>query len=106
MRAEQGKSHEHSDALLSAAKYWQDKDEEARTEVAWAASEYMSTLRQHLKQLNSLIFPLLEQNVSDEEETKITEGINSIVSENNLKRDTGKLIGLVDMLASELNNWQ
>ena len=106
MRSEQGKSHVNSDAMLSAAKYWQDTGEEARADLVWSASEYTSTLRQHLKQLNTLIFPLLEQNLSDDEENKIVEEINNIVSESTSNGDADKLVRLVDMLENKLSGWQ
>jgi hemerythrin-like domain-containing protein len=40
MLAEQRKSREAAEHMLSAAKGWQDGDEEARGEVGWATSEY------------------------------------------------------------------
>lgn len=106
MRSEQKKSHTISETLLSAAKYWQESGEETRTEVVWAASEYKSILRQHLNQLNSLIFPLLEQNLSAEEERKIAEEIDRIICESDLKGDSDKYISLIEALESELRGWQ
>jgi hypothetical protein len=56
--------------------------------------------------LNSLIFPLLEQNLSDDEEHKIVQGIDNIIFENSLKIDSNKLITMVESLESELRGWQ
>ena len=64
MLAEQTKAHDAAQHMMSAAKGWQEGDEEARGEVGWATSEYTSTLRQHIDRLKNLIFPLLEQNIS------------------------------------------
>lgn len=106
MRTEQAKSIESSEHMGNAAKGWQGGDEEARGEVGWAASEYSLTLRQHLDRLNNRIYPLLEQNMSDEDEHKIAEGLNKIAFEVSAKGDTDKYIKLVDTLQEELNDWK
>jgi len=106
MRLEQAKSIESSEHMGNAAKGWQGGDEEARGEVGWAASEYSLTLRQHLDRLNNRIFPLLEQNMSDDDEHKIAEGLNQIAFEVSAKGDTDKYAKLVDTLQEELNDWK
>lgn len=106
MRAEQQKSREAADHMFSAAKGWQAGDEEARVEVGWAGSEYTSTLRQHLDRLKNLIFPLLEQNLTPEDEHKISEGLNKIAFENNLKDDADKFAKLIEALEEELSDWK
>lgn len=106
MRAEQAKSQESAEHLVNAAKGWQGGDEEARVEVGWAASEYTSTLRQHLDRLNNRIFPLLEQNMSPEDEHKIAEGLNTIAFENSTKGDADKYMKLIESLKEELSAWK
>jgi hemerythrin-like domain-containing protein len=106
MLAEQKKSHEASEHMLNAAKGWQAGDEEARVEVGWAASEYTSTLRQHLDRLKNLIFPLLEQNVSPEDEHKVSEGLNKIAFENSLRGEADKYLKLIESLEDELSDWR
>ena len=107
MLAEQKKSREAAEHLLNATKGWQEGDEEARVEVGWAASEYTSTMRGHLDRLKNLIFPLLEQNISPEDEHKISEGLNKIAFENNLKKDdTDKYAKLIASLEEELSDWK
>ena len=106
MRAEQTKSRDAAEHMLSASNGWKDGDEEARGEVVWAASEYTSTLRQHLDRLKTRIFPLLEQNMSPEDEHKIAEGLNAIAFENNLKSDPDKYIKLIQSLEQELSDWK
>jgi hemerythrin-like domain-containing protein len=106
MRTEQEKCRDAAKHMLSASKGWQAGDEEARGEVGWAASEYTSTLRQHLDRLKTRIFPLLEQNVSPEDEHKISEGLNTIAFENSLKGDVDKYIKLVESLEDELSDWK
>lgn len=106
MLAEQTKSHDASEHMLNAAKGWQDGDEEARGEVGWATSEVTSTLRQHLERLKSRVFPLLEQNISPEDEHKISEGLNKIAFESSAKSDTDKYIKLIESLEDELNSWK
>ena len=106
MRMEQKKSHEAAEHMLNAAKGWQAGDEEARAEVGWATSEYTSTLRQHIDRLKNLIFPLLEQNLSPEDEHKIAEGLNTIAFENNLKDEADKYAKLIESLEDELSDWK
>ena len=106
MRAEQTKSRESAEHMGNAAKGWQGGDEEARGEVGWAAGEYTLTLRQHLERLNNRIFPLLEQNMSEEDEHKIAEGLNQIAFEVSLKDETDKYSKLVDSLQEELSDWR
>lgn len=106
MRAEQEKCRDAAEHLLNASKGWQGGDEEARGEVGWAASEYTSTLRQHLDRLKTRIFPLLEQNMSPEDEHKISEGLNTIAFEFSLKGDVDKYIKLIESLEEELSDWK
>jgi len=106
MLAEQKKSREAAEHLLNATKGWQNGDEEARIEVGWAASEYTSTLRPHLDRLKNLIFPLLEQNLSPEDEHKISEGLNKIAFENNTKGDADKFTKLIESMEDELSDWR
>ena len=106
MRAEQAKSRESGEHMLNAAKGWQGGDEEARGEVGWASSEYTSTLRQHLERLNNRIFPLLEQNMSAEDEHKIAEGLNTIAFETSLQGDADKYVKMIESLEEELSDWK
>jgi hemerythrin-like domain-containing protein len=106
MRVEQMKSRDAAEHMLSASKGWQGGDEEARVEVGWAASEYTSTLRQHLDRLKTRIFPLLEQNMSPEDEHKISEGLNTIAFEFSLKGDVDKYVKLIESLEEELSDWK
>ena len=106
MRAEQEKSRESAEHMWNAAKGWQAGDEEARGEVGWAASEYTSTLRQHFDRLKNLIFPLLEQNMTPEDEHRIAEGLNVIEFDNNLKDESDKYKKLLEALDDELSDWK
>ena len=106
IRVEQKKSYEAAGHMLSAAKGWQAGDEEARAEVGWATSEYTSTLRQHIDRLKNLIFPLLEQNISPEDEHKIAEGLNIIALEKGMKDELDKYTKLIESLEDELSDWK
>jgi len=107
MHSEQKKSREAAELLLNAAKAWQAGEEEARVEVGWAASEYSSTLRQHMDRLKNLIFPLLEQNLTPEGEHKIAEGFNNILFAGTMKNDQPeKFIKLIQTLEEELSDWK
>ena len=106
MLSEHLKVHDASQHMLNAAKGWQDGDEEARGEVGWATSEFTSTLRQHLDRLKNLIFPLLEQNSTPEDEHMISEGLNKIAFKNSTRGDIDKYVKLIETLEDELSDWK
>jgi hemerythrin-like domain-containing protein len=107
MHAEQKKSCEAAELLLNAAKAWQAGEQEARVDVGWAASEYSSTLRKNMDRLKNLIFPLLEQNLTSEDEHKIAEGFNNILFEGMIKNEQPeKFIKLIQTLEDELSEWK
>lgn len=106
MRLEQKKSREAAELLVHAARAWQAGDENARLEVGWAASEFSSVFRQHMDRLKNLIFPLLEQNLTPEDEHKIAEGFNNIVFEGTVKDDPDKYAKLIETLEEELSDWK
>ncbi len=106
MRNDHKKSNEAAEHLLNAAKQWQSGDEEARVEVGWATSVYTTAIRQHLERLKNLIFPLLEQTITIDDEHKVSEGINGIVFEGNIKHGTEKYMKLLEELEDELSDWR
>ena len=105
MKSDQAKCHEAAEVLFKAAKDWQSGDTGARLEVGWAASEFTTALRSSLNRLKTLIFPLLEQNVSPEDEHKILEGLNTIAFENGTADDE-KHKKLIETLEEELSDWK
>jgi hemerythrin-like domain-containing protein len=106
MLAEQRKSRKAAEHMLNAAKGWQDGDEEARGEVGWATSEYTSAMRGHLERLKNLIFPLLEQNLSPEDEHSISEGLNALAFADSTKGDAEKYARMIESLEDELSDWR
>lgn len=106
MRSEQIKSHEAAAHLVNAAKRWQAGDEGARVDVGWAASEYTSTVRQHLERLKTLIFPLLEQNVPIEEEHILSEKVDKLGLNGDQQNSPEKYSKLVVSLEEELSDWR
>lgn len=106
LRAEQQKCREAADHLLKASREWQAGEHRASADVGWASSEYTSTLRRHLDRLKNLIFPLLEQNLSEDDEYKILEGLNNIAFENGMDGDPDKFAKVIDALDEELSEWK
>lgn len=106
MRGEQLKSHEAAMHLIHAVEQWKAGDEEARVEVGWAASEYTSTVRQHLGRLKTLIFPLLEQNIPIEAEHLLSEKVDGLVFQDNPETNYEKYEKLVVSLEEELSDWR
>jgi hemerythrin-like domain-containing protein len=103
---DQKKSREAAELLVAAAKQWQAGDEIARSELGWAVSQFTSAIRQHLERLKSLIFPLIEQTISIDDEHKLSEEIGKIVFEGGLKDGTEKYIKLIATLEDELSDWR
>jgi hemerythrin-like domain-containing protein len=106
MRSDQSKSHEAAVHMINVAEQWKAGDEGARVEVGWAASEYTSTVRQHLARLKTLIFPLLEQNISIEEEHGLSEKIDTLVFDGDLQAYPDKYDRLIVTLEEELSDWR
>ena len=106
LRNEQRKSREAAVHMIQAARQWQAGDERARVDVGWAASEYTSNFRQHLDRMKNLIFPLLEQNLTIEDEHKIAEGFNTVVFEADMKNDPDKYDKMIKTLEEELADWR
>jgi len=103
---DQKKSREAAEALIKSSKQWQAGDDVARSEAGWAVSEYTSTIRDHLDRLKNLIFPLLEQTISIDDEHKLSEEIDKIVFEGGLKDGAEKYIKLIEALEEELSDWR
>ena len=106
LRNEQIKSHNAAVHMFKAAQHWQAGDVQARVEVGWAASEYTSTVRQHLTRLKTLIFPLLEQNIPIEEEHTLAEKVDKVVSNGDLQNNADKYSNLIVSLEEELSDWR
>lgn len=106
IRSEQHRSHEAAVQMFKAAEHWRAGDEQARVEVGWAASEFTSTVRQHLARLKTLIFPLLEQNIPLEEEHKLAESVDKLVFNGDLQNNAEKYSKLIGTLEEELSDWR
>ena len=106
MRSDQKKCREAAENMIKAAKQWQAGETNARADVSWAASEYTSNFRGHLDRLKNLIFPLLEQNLTLEDEHRVAEGFNTVVFEADMQNDPDKYDKLVVTLEEELADWR
>jgi hemerythrin-like domain-containing protein len=106
IHGDQKKSREAAELMVNAAKQWQAGDELARSEVGWATSQYTNAIRQHLDRLKSLIFPLIEQTISIDDEHKLSEEVNRIVFEGGLKDGEEKYIKMIEALEDELSDWR
>jgi hemerythrin-like domain-containing protein len=101
---DQQKSREAAANMVQAAKHWESGDEDARAEVGWATSTYTSGVREHLERLKGLIFPLLEQTISIEEEHKLSEVVNSLPLE--IQNGAEKYIHIIETLEDTLSDWR
>jgi hemerythrin-like domain-containing protein len=100
------KCNEASEFLLKASKQWQSGDEDARMDVAWAASQYTGAMRQNLDRLKNLIFPLLEQTLTPEDEHKVAEGLNQVAFAASDSHETEKFLKMLATLEDELSDWR
>lgn len=103
LRSSQRKGNEAANVLFKAAKHWQGGDETARADVIWAASEFTSTMRQHLEKLKNLVFPLLEQTIPIDDEHIISEGMSKVAAD--AGSDYAKWGKQVEKLEEELSDW-
>lgn len=105
LRAEQAKSQETGVNLIEATKRWQSGDENARAEVGWNASEYSLIVRQHLDRLKNLILPLLEQNLSHDDEHALGDRLGALPIDEPLTDGTDTFIALIEKLEEDLADW-
>ena len=106
MRSDQTKSHAAAETMLNSARQWQSGDEISRSEMGWATSDYTATLRQHLERLKNLIFPLLEQTISIEEEHILSDDMSKIVFKGSFEDGSEKYAKLIEKLEEELGDWR
>jgi len=105
MRVEQAKSRTTAASLLEAAERWQAGEEDARAEVGWNASEYSLVVRQHLDRLKNLIFPLLEQNLSHDDEHELGDRLGAMPIDEPLDDGTDTFNRLIEKLEEDLADW-
>ncbi len=106
IRSDQEKSREAVGIMLRAAQNWQEGDEYARVDVGWATSLYNTAIRQHLERLKNLIFPLLEQTITIDEEHKVSEDINSLTFDPDYQNGGEKYLRLIETLEDTLSDWR
>lgn len=106
IRTDQKKTGDAAQSMLNAAKQWEAGDNIARSETGWATGEVTATLRQHLERLRSLIQPLIEQTISVDDEHNVSEEINNIVFEGELKNGTEKYIKIIEQMEEKLSDWK
>jgi hemerythrin-like domain-containing protein len=106
MLGDQKKSREAAELMFNTAKQWQSGDEIARSELTWATSQVTGAIRQHLERLKSLIFPLIEQTISIDDEHELSEEVNKIVFEGGLKDGAEKYVKLIEKLEDQLSDWR
>jgi hemerythrin-like domain-containing protein len=102
LRSEQQKSRTAADLLLENSQKWQSGDDSDRIAVGWATSEYTTVLRAHLERLKNLIYPLLEQTITEDEEQHIIEAIQQ-ASPNG---GSENYVRLLESLEEELSDWK
>lgn len=106
IRADQQKSREAAATMVQAAKHWESGDEDARAEVGWATSTFTGVVRQHLERLKGLIFPLLEQTISIDEEHKVSDVINALPLEAEFQNGAEKYVRIIEKLEDILGDWR
>jgi len=106
IKADQEKSREASETLFDAAKQWKAGEDGVRLEVGWASNEYTSSVRQHLDRLKTLIFPLIEQTISMEEEDRVADAINDLGLEGKSQGGADKYVKILQELEDEFSDWK
>jgi len=100
------KCHEISKILTEAARRWINGDQPSRTEVIYASSEFSGVMHRHMELLKSLIQPLLEPALSEEDEQKAAVQLNVIAFEGESEDPLDKYEKLVKTLEEEVSNWK
>ncbi len=71
--ADHQQSHRYIRAMLEAARQWESENELARSEVIWATSGYTGLLHAHIKRENNVLFNLVAQELTREEQKRLAE---------------------------------
>lgn len=106
IRSDHEKSREAARIMLGAAQLWQTGDGDARVDVGWASSTFTSTVRQHLERLKNLIFPLLEQTISIDEEHRVSDDIVNLNLGPEHRNDGETYLRLIEALEDTLSDWR
>jgi hemerythrin-like domain-containing protein len=106
MRSEQNKSRTAAGLLLENAGKWKNGDDSDRAAVGWATSEYTSVMRAHLDRIKNLIFPLLEQTLTEQDEIRIINQINGAVRDLPAGNNPDSLVQILVGLEEELSDWK
>lgn len=106
MKNGQEKCRDAANLLVKAATDWQAGDASMRAELIWASSEFTTSLRQNMERLKNLIYPLLDQNISADEEQKILDSLSAIASEYNSQTGGDKHVKLIESLEEEFSEWK
>jgi hemerythrin-like domain-containing protein len=99
-------SHRYIRAMLEAAKQWDEGDIAARAEVIWATSGYTSLLHAHIAKENTVLFSLINQEISREEQAAIArqfEQINTLASGESLHE---KYLKVAIAMEHESTDWK
>jgi hemerythrin-like domain-containing protein len=106
LRSEQQKSRAAAELLLENSMKWQSGDDSDRIAVGWATSEFTTALRAHLERLKNLIYPLLEQVMTEEDEQRTIEAIQRAAPNGSGDSDPAQLVRLLESLEEELSDWK
>lgn len=106
MRQEHARGYQHSKTMTEAAKLWQKGDVDGRSDVIWATSEYTSLMRHHYDTLKNLIYPLLEQSVTPEDEQRLAARLNRLIFEDTGARPLEEYFKMIEALEEEVDDWR
>ncbi len=106
MHNEHLKSRANSKMLSEAALLWQKGDIDGRSDSIWATSEYTNLMRHHFDMLRNLIYPLLEQSVTPEDEQRMAARMNRLVFEDSGARPPEEYIKMIEALEEEVDDWR
>ena len=106
MRNGHRKSRDLSRMLTEAARLWQSGDEAGRSDAIWATSEYTSLMRRNFELLKNLIYPLLEQSTTPEDEQKLAARINLLSFQEAETDGSEKYLKMIEALEEEVSDWR
>lgn len=106
MRHGRQKSRELLRMLLEAARSWKAGDPDGRTDTIWATSEYTSLMRQHFDLLKNLIYPLLEQSITADDEQKLAARIYPRGTGETGSLSSARYLKIIESMEEEVSDWR
>jgi hemerythrin-like domain-containing protein len=104
--SEHAQSREYLQKIRASVLLWKAGDQAARADVIWAASSYTDLLRAHIAKEHSVLFPLAQQTIPENEHGFVAEAFKQIDRQKTSEDVQQKYLKLIESLEEESRDWR